>query len=159
MAGIEAQRRLVFVKAQDLDAWRCRPLGAIDVLDLKDEHVGHLDGLLFDAKADRPLFLVIRRTPAKSEHWFLLPVGDAWFDQTMRAIRIDVKPRAGRAPEFNPERFAKMSHEEAEAFERHVLAECCPEVGLHRDGTPDYSRATAFECPAWLRPPALTPGF
>jgi hypothetical protein len=44
MAGIEAQRRLVFVKAQDLDAWRCRPLGAIDVLDLKDERVGHLDG-------------------------------------------------------------------------------------------------------------------
>jgi hypothetical protein len=156
MAETQLQRRLIFVKAQDLDVWRCRPLGAIDVLDVKDQRVGHLDGLLFDAKADRPLFLVIRSAAAKGEHWFLVPVGDAWFDQTARAIRVDAELRAGEAPSFNPDAFEKLSHVEAEEFERRVLAECCPEVGLHRDGTPDYSRARSFDCPAWLRPPALT---
>ena len=36
-------------------------------------------------------------------------------------------------------------------YERHVLAQCCPEVGLHRDGTPAYGRQKSFQCPTWLR--------
>jgi hypothetical protein len=35
-----------------------------------------------------------------------------------------------------------------------VLAECCPEVGFHRDGRPDYARLQRFTCRDWLRPPA-----
>jgi hypothetical protein len=147
-----ADRRLVFVKAEDLDVWRCRPLGTVDVLDLKDRRIGRFDGLLFDAQADRPLFLVIRRTAGRGSPWFLVPVGDAWFDQTARAIRVDTNPRGIEAPAFNPETFEKMSREEAEEFERRVMAECCPEVGLHRGGTPDYEHAASFQCPAWLRP-------
>lgn len=152
MPETETSRRLVFVKADDLDVWRCRPLGTVDVLDLKDRRIGRFDGLLLDAHADRPLFLVVRRTAGKGSPWFLVPVGEAWFDQTMRAIRVDVNPKGGEAPAFNPETFEKMSAEEAEEFERRVLAECCPEVGVHRDGTPDYARHASFQCPAWLRP-------
>jgi hypothetical protein len=154
MVETQAQRRLVFVKADDLDVWRCRPLGAIEVLDLKDHVVGRLDGLLFDAKADRPLFLVIRRA-GKDGRWFLVPVGEAWFDQTARAIRIDEKPRASDAPVFSPGAFERMSHQQAEEFEGRVLAACCPEVTLHHDRVPDYSRTRSFECPAWLRPAAV----
>jgi hypothetical protein len=155
MSETPSNRRLVFVKAEDLDVWRCRPLGTVDVLDLKDRRVGRFDGLILDAQADRPLFLVIRRTEGKGSPWFLAPVGDAWFDQTARAIRVDANPRGGEAPAFDPDAFEKMSTEEAEEFERRVLGACCPEVGVHRDGTPDYARHSSFQCPAWLRPMAV----
>src|SRR5262245_35012025 len=87
--------RLVFAPAAELERWQCRPLGTIEMLDLKDRHVGHLDGLLIDRHEDRPTFLVIARDGAKrGEHKrFLVPVGDAWFDETERAVRIDVSPR------------------------------------------------------------------
>ena len=49
-----------------------------------------------------------------------------------------------------------MSEDEATEFERTVLARCCPEVGFHRDGTPDYARLSAFECPCWVRTPSST---
>jgi hypothetical protein len=149
-------RRLLFVRAADLELWRCRPIGEIDVLDLHDHHVGRFDGLIVDALEDRPLFLVIRRgrerkAPAGR---FLIPVGDAWFDESERAVRIDVKPGSREAPRFDPDEFDRMSEAEAADYERKVLAECCPEVGLHRDGTPDYARLSAFQCPSWLRSPA-----
>jgi hypothetical protein len=51
-----------------------------------------------------------------------------------------------------------MTHEQAEEYERRVLAACCPEVGIHRNGQPDYARYDLFKCPEWLRPPPPVPG-
>lgn len=145
-------RRLAYVPAEDLDRWKCRPLGTIGVLDLHDRRVGHLAGIVIDLRENRPIYLVIARQRAASErqHWFLVPVGDAWFDDTERAIRIDA-PKGDRLP-FDPDEFEKKSPEEADEFERRVLGTCCPEVGFHRDGTPDYERLEQFKCPVWLRP-------
>lgn len=154
MAETTPDRRLVFVRASDMELWGCRPLGMVDVLDLRDQRVGVFDGLVLDSEADRPLFLVIRQDAGLSHKWFLVPVGDAWFDETERAIRIDLNVRRGEAPTFNPDEFDRMTPDEAADYERRVLAQCCPEVGLHRDGTPDYTRQPTFECPAWLRPPS-----
>lgn len=144
------ERRLVYVRSADMELWSCRPIGMVDVLDLRDRRVGRFDGLIVDAQKRQPLFVVIRREGAGSA-WFLAPVGDGWFDQTARAIRIDVKLR--NAPSFDPAEFERMTPEEASAYERKILAECCPEVGLHRDGTPDYERHPVFTCPSWLRAP------
>jgi hypothetical protein len=147
----QRQRRLVFVKAADLELWRCRPIGTIDVLDVKDRRVGHIDGLIVDVLADRPLFLVIRRD-TKPPRWLLVPVGEAWFDDTEHAVRIDAQRvgPGGRA-RFDPDEFDRMSGAEAADYERKVLALCCPELGLHRNGTPNYARLSAFRCPNWLR--------
>jgi hypothetical protein len=146
-----ANRRLIFVKVDALELWHCRPLGDVPVLDLHDRRVGRLGGVLLDSDEERPRYLAIRRASASGRKWFLVPVGDAWFDETERAIRIDVPARCGATPAFDPERFERMTSDEAAAYERRVLAECCPEVGLHRDGTPDYGRQTPFQCPSWLR--------
>jgi hypothetical protein len=154
MAEQHGNRRLVYVKADDLELWRCRPLGSVNVLDLRDKRLGHFDGLVIDAQQDRPLYIVVRREDRRSSQWFLVPVGDAWFDQTERAIRIDVKPGTGEAPRFDPDEFEKMSLEEAASYELELLAKCCPEVGVHSDGTPDYSRLASFQCPTWLKPAA-----
>jgi hypothetical protein len=146
--------RLVYAPADEFDRWHCRPLGTIDVLDLRDRQSGHLDGLVIDRVEDRPIFLVVakhRDAAVQPPHWFLVPVGDAWFDETERAIRIDANRR--ERVRFNPSEFEQMTPGQADEYERHVLAECCPEVGFHRDGRPDYARLSQFTCPTWLRPP------
>ena len=153
MPQTQRDRRLAFVKAEDLELWRCRPLGTVDVLDLKDRRVGRFEGLVLDSLADRPLYIVVGSDSPKGSKAFLVPLGDAWFDDTERAIRIDVKPGSGEAPPFDAHAFERMTADEAAEFERRVLGECCPEVGLHRDGTPDYERSARFQCPSWLREP------
>jgi hypothetical protein len=162
MEQTESDRRHVYVRAADLELWRCHPLESVEVLDLKDRPVGRFDGILLDVREDRPLFLVICRERStkspngskKGSKWFLFPVGDAWFDDTERAIRIDVNVRRGEAASFDPDEFEKMTPDAAAAYELRVLGLCCPEVGVHRDGTPDYSRHAAFTCPPWLRSPS-----
>ena len=47
-----------------------------------------------------------------------------------------------------------MTPAEADEYERRVLATCCPEIGFHRDGRPNYARLQQFRCPVWLRPDA-----
>jgi hypothetical protein len=152
MTGPKQQHRLLYVKAADLDRWQCRPLGMIDILDLKDRPVGRLDGIVIDREASRPLYLAVRTaTDQKRLTSFLVPVGDAWFDQTERAVRIDA-PTRERIP-FDPDEFERMSPDQAAEYERRVLVACCPEVGFHRDGRPDYAPHKLFNCPPWLRPP------
>jgi hypothetical protein len=134
-------RRLVYVRAADLDRWQCRPLGTIDILDLKERPVGRLDGIVIDPRENRPTYPVIarcRKADEQRQNWFLVPVGDAWFDDTARAIRIDTAGRE-RVP-FDPDEFERMTPEEADEYERRVLATCCPEVGFRRDGRLDYAR-------------------
>lgn len=118
-------------------------------MDLKDRRIGHLDGIVLDRRENRPAYLAIAASNRKR---FLVPVGDVWFDDTERAVRIDA-PARERSP-FDPDEFARMTAEQADEYERRVLAECCPEVGFHRDGRPDYARLQRFTCPDWLRPPA-----
>jgi hypothetical protein len=154
-ASRNSERRLVYARADDLDRWQCRPLGSVGALDLKDRPVGHLDGLVLDQFENRPMYLVIAKpSHARGEQpaRFLVPVGDAWFDATARAIRVDASARE-RVP-FDREAFERMSPAEADAYERRVLADCCPEIGFHRDGRPDYARWTQFACPPWVRAPA-----
>ncbi len=146
-------RRLVYVRAADLDRWQCRPLSTINILDLEDRPVGHLDGIVIDRRENRPIYLVTARQRGAAEpwqNWFLVPVGDAWFDDTARAIRIDAPKR--EQIRFDPDEFERMTPEQADEFERRVLASCCPELGFHHDGRPDYARLQQFTCPAWLRP-------
>jgi len=151
MTGTKQDRRLVYATADDLDRWQCRPLGMIDVLDLRDRRVGHLDGVVIDRATSRPVYIAVRGATDA----FLAPVGDAWFDETERAIRIDA-PRHDRV-RFDPEAFERMSRDEADEYERRVLASCCPEVGFHRDRRPDYASHAMFQCPSWLRQPASDP--
>lgn len=147
-------RRLVYVRAADLGRWQCRPLGTIDILDLKDRLVAHLAGVVIDRRENSPAYLVIakgRGGEKQQKNRFLVPVGDAWFDEAERAVRIDA-PATDRLP-FDPDEFERMTPEQADEYERRVLATCCPEIGFHRDGRPDYARLQQFKCPAWLRPP------
>ena len=146
-------RRLVYVQAADLDRWGCRPFETIDILDLQDRPTGHLEGIVIDRRENRPMYLVVARQRGaihRQPNWFLVPVGDAWFDETARAVRIDV-PARHRIP-FDPDEFERMTPQQADEYERRVLATCCPEIGFHRDGRPDYERLQQFKCPVWLRP-------
>jgi hypothetical protein len=83
------------------------------------------------------------RFPRKSFHfrnftgwvnWLLLPVEVRLWDLA-RAIRMDA-PKRERLP-FDPDEFERMTPEQADQYERRVLGACCPEVGFHRDGSPD----------------------
>jgi hypothetical protein len=145
--------RLVHVQAADLDQWGCRPFETIDVLDLQDRPAGHVEGIIIDRHENRPMYLAVGGQRGAAHHrpnWFLVPVGDAWFDDTTRAVRIDV-PARERIP-FDPDEFERMTPQQADEYERRVLATCCPEIGFHRDGRPDYERLAQFKCPTWLRP-------
>src|SRR5258708_31434816 len=85
MSRAESDRRLVYVRAADLDRWSCRPLVTVDVLDLKDRPMGRLDGVLIEREANRPVYIAVRRvTDEERTNAFLVPVGEAWFDETAR---------------------------------------------------------------------------
>ena len=146
-------RRLVYAPAANLDRWQCRSLGSIDIFDLKDRRMGRLNGIVVDRQENRPMYLAIdgrHGADERTQHLFLVPVGDAWFDDTARVVRIDA-PRRERI-RFDPDEFDRMTAAQADEYERRVLAACCPEVGFHRDGQPDYARLERFRCPTWLRP-------
>jgi hypothetical protein len=151
MATTNQDRRLVYVKAEDLEQWNCRPIGATPVMDLKDHTVGRIDGLMIESPAEQPRFLVIFRDDSKSRERFLVPVNDAWFDETQRAVRIDVTLRRSALQQFDLDRFERMSGAEAAEFERRILKQCCPEVPIKTDTTPDYPASKSFKCPAWVR--------
>ncbi len=119
--------------------------------------MGKLDGMVVDRDENNPVYLVIAASDAsahetRTKHWYLVPVGDAWFDETTPAIRIDAPKRDRIA--FDPVEFERMTAAQADEYERRVLANCCPEVGFHRDGRPNYARLQQFTCPTWLRPGA-----
>jgi hypothetical protein len=126
----------------------CRPLPRVDVLNTRDDRVGTLDGLLLASDSDQPLYLVLERAnPAGSRQ--VIPIGSAWFDQTAEVIRVDDADLNGAAG-FDPAAFERMSSDEVLAFERGVLASCCPEV--ERDsGRPAYDTDARFRCPDWLK--------
>jgi len=135
-------RRLIYARAGELDRWHCRALENIPIVDLRDRQAGRLDGIVLDAHDKRALYIGVA-----GKHRFLVPVGDGWFDETARVIRIDAV--ASERIAFDPDEFDRMTPEQADAYERRLLAECCPEIGFHRDGRPDYGRLSQFTCRGW----------
>jgi len=131
----------------------CRSLPPVDVLNTRDERVGRFDGLLLSATSDNPRYLVLRRDDTTKERR-LIPIGSAWFDQTAEVVRVDDVDVRGAAP-FDLTEFERMTPAEVMAFERRVLASCCPEV-LRDAGPPAYDTASQFRCADWLR--AGSPG-
>ena len=125
----------------------CRPLPRVDILNTRDERVGEFDGLLLSATSDNPLYLVFRLNDTTERR--LIPIGSAWFDQTAEVIRVDGED-VDRATAFERAEFERMTPTEVAAFERRVLASCCPEV-LRSAGPPRYATAPHFRCPDWLR--------
>lgn len=126
----------------------CRPLLRVDVLNTRDERVGSFDGLLLSATSDSPLYLVLQRGGSSDERR-LIPIASAWFDQTTDVIRVD-DADVQSATTFDLSEFQRMGPAEVTAFERRVLASCCPEV-LRGDGAPKYDMAARFRCPDWLK--------
>lgn len=126
----------------------CRPVPRVDVLNTRDQRVGEFDGVLLSATSDNPLYLVLERAGSGGERR-LIPIGSAWFDQTAEVIRVD-DADVESASAFDPEAFARMTPGEVTAFERRVLASCCPEV-LRETGSPAYETAPQFNCPDWLK--------
>jgi hypothetical protein len=126
----------------------CRPVPRVDVLNTRDQRVGAFDGLLLSSTSDSPLYLVLQPDRSDGERR-LIPIGSAWFDQTTAVIRVDDED-VQNASAFDLEEFERMTPQQVTAFERRVLASCCPEV-LRGAGPPTYDRASQFTCPDWLK--------
>ena len=126
----------------------CRPLPRVDVLNTRDDRVGTFDGVLLAARSDSPLYMVLQRSGPDGERR-LIPIASSWFDQTTEVIRVDDADVEGSSP-FDLREFERMTPQEVTAFERGVLASCCPEV-LRDAGPPNYDTAAQFKCPDWLK--------
>ena len=126
----------------------CRPLPRVDVLNTRDERVGEFDGVLLSATSDSPLYLVLQRGGSGGQRR-LIPIASAWFDQTTEVIRVD-DADVQSASAFDVGEFERMTPPEVSAFERRVLASCCPEA-LRGAGPPAYDTASQFRCPDWLK--------
>jgi hypothetical protein len=132
----------------------CRSLPRVDILNTRDERVGVFDGILLSATSDNPLFLVFQRHNTTERR--LIPIGEAWLDPTAKVIRVDPADVDGATP-FELSEFERMTPTEVLAFERRVLASCCPEV-LRGTGAPRYDTAPQFKCPEWLRADGMIDG-
>lgn len=136
---------LRYVRSPDLGP-SCRAVPRVDVLNTRDQRVGAFDGLLVSTASDDPRYFVLERDGGTR---VLIPIGSAWFDQTTEVIRVDDDDLQA-ASDFDAAAFDKMTSAEAVAFERRVLATCCPEV-LGGPGSPMYDRVPQFQCPDWLK--------
>jgi hypothetical protein len=146
-AGAEPFRAsLRYAQPPDLGP-ACRRVPRVDILNTRDERVGEFDGVLLSAASDDPRFLVFRGSQTAGRR--LIPIGSAWFDQTAEVIRVDAED-VDAATAFELSEFERMTPAEVTAFERRVLASCCPEV-LRGEGSPGYDTAPEFQCPDWLR--------
>jgi hypothetical protein len=143
--GAPLQTPLRYARPPDLGP-ACRALPRVDILNTRDEHVGVFDGILLSADSDKPLFLVFQRQGTNSRR--LIPIGSAWLDPTAKVIRVDPADADGATP-FELSEFERMTPTEVVAFERRVLASCCPEV-LRDAERPAYETADRFRCPDWL---------
>ena len=126
----------------------CRPVPRVDILNTRDQRVGEFDGVLLSATSDNPLYLVLQRGRSAGGRR-LIPIGSAWFDQTAEVIRVD-DADVQSSSVFDLEEFERMTPQDVTAFERRVLASCCPEV-LRGAGPPTYDTAEQFRCPDWLK--------
>lgn len=95
--------------------------------------------MLLSATSDNPLYLVLQRVGSAGERR-LIPIGSAWFDHTAEVIRVD-DADVQSASAFDLGEFERMTPAEVAAFERRVLASCCPEV-LRGAGPPTYEAAS-----------------
>jgi hypothetical protein len=123
-------------------------LPPVAILNTRDERVGRFDGLLLSATSHNPRYVVIRRDDATNERR-IIPIGEAWFDQTAEVVRVD-DADVQSATLFDLGEFERMTPAEVMAFERRTLASCCPEV-LRDAGPPAYDTASQFRCEDWLR--------
>jgi ferritin-like metal-binding protein YciE len=112
--------RLRYVAADKLDHHRLSDSAHLHVRNDAEDALGVFDGLIVDPDA-RPRYIVVHARGVLGGHRYLLPVGHVRFDESARALRVDLaKEVADLYPAFDRESFATMTDVEWQGYEQRV---------------------------------------
>jgi len=112
--------RLRYVDADQLDP-RVLDLDGLEVRNVRDDHIGDVEGLLIDSVSGRPRYLVIDSGGWFRSRKFLLPIAHARLDEDRRALRVDFdKETINRFPEMRSDRYEALTDEELQSYDEGV---------------------------------------
>jgi hypothetical protein len=110
---------LRFVEAGDLDS-RVLDLEDLDVINRHGDDLGELDGFLVDADTGRPRYVVIDSGGWFHSRRFAVPVSQAHYDPSERAMRLDLdRDTINRFPAFD-DRFDEWTSDRWQQYDQGV---------------------------------------
>jgi hypothetical protein len=126
----------------------------LGVYNRANEKLGSVDGFVANPDTGQLYYVVVDSGGWFSSRHYLVPVGHATLDAENKVLVFDLdKDRIRRFPEYDPERFARMSDDELRLFERRMLEACCPEEAASRTDEATefaYGRWAHYREPNWL---------
>jgi PRC-barrel domain protein len=121
--------RLRYIDAEKLEHSRV-DFDGLDVLSSSGQKLGDVDGFVYDAETQRPYYVVVDSGGWFRSKQFLLPIGHAALDEERGALRTDIERDAiGKYPAFDPDRFARFTDTEVQAYQREMAEACCAPEG------------------------------
>jgi hypothetical protein len=143
--------RLRFVDAGDIDD----TIVSFDDLDVRGadgSSLGEVQGFIIDPELRRAYYLVVDSGGWFSSRHYLVPIGHARVGEDRRALQLDIDREAiAKYPDFDPDRFAKLTDEDLRRFQTRTLVACCPRETATSDAW-GYERWAHYRQPAWWRP-------
>jgi len=153
MATTTYSSRLRFVDAGKLDDADVK-LDHIPVYGWGHDKLGNLEGFILDTATSAVQYAIVKSGGWFSSKRFLLPIGHIdRYDPEKKELMTDISKDAIRLfPEFDKDRFLKMSDEELQEFERLMSAACCPDEVIVEEVVWIHDGGAHYRAPSWWRP-------
>jgi hypothetical protein len=142
---------LVYLDASDINDDRV-DFDDLELLDTAGNKLGDVEGFLVGRDTGRPYYVVADSGGWFSSRSFLVPIGHLRLDPGNEALRADLdRTVIERFPEYDPDRFGRMSEDEARLFNERTINACCPTELRGRTGAEryDYDTWSHYAQPDW----------
>jgi hypothetical protein len=151
---------LLYLDASDIDDDRV-DFDDLDLLDTTGNKLGDVEGFIVGRDTGRPYYVVADSGGWFSSRSFLVPIGHVRLDPGNEALRSDLdRSVIERFPEYDKDRFERMSEDEARLFNERTLNACCATELRSRAGADryDYDKWSHYAQPDWWRSTWFTAG-
>jgi hypothetical protein len=145
--------QLVYLDASDITDDRV-DFDDLDLLDTAGNKLGDVEGFIVRRDTGRPYYVVADSGGWFSSRSFLVPIGHVRLDPGNEALRSDLdRSVIERFPEYNEDRFERLSEDEARLFNERTLNACCATELRQRAGVDryDYDKWSHYAQPDWWR--------
>jgi len=140
---------LRYVDASDLDNSTIT-FDGMPVDSRSAEPLGKVDGVIVDASAGRPYYVVVDGGGWFKSKYFLLPIGHVNITNTGNRLVADIaKDRVERFPGFDRGEFEKLSDSELDRMAVTMADICCPSTPVAAGSS--WTTRSHYASPSWWR--------
>ena len=144
---------LLYLDASDINDDRV-DFDDLELLDTAGQKLGDVEGFIVGRDTGRPYYVVADSGGWFSSRSFLVPIGHVRLDPGNEALRSDLdRAVIERFPEYDKDRFERMSEDEARLFNERTLTACCAKELQQRTGADryEYDKWSHYAEPDWWR--------